>query len=93
MGEEQRSSACIGRRYKNVLWKRKKANLDVHYEVIDEVDETHVTVTLEVEQAEISWEVPQNLEDVMDKIVRKNRHVATYLWQLKGFQLATYACM
>lgn len=54
MGEEQRSSACIGRRYKNVLWKRKKANLDVHYEVIDEVDETHVTVTLEVEQAEIS---------------------------------------
>ena len=54
-GKGLRSTSRIGRHYKKGnLWKRKKAD--------DEVDEI-------IEEDDISWEVPKDLEDIVEEIV------------------------
>ena len=74
-GKGCRSLSCIGRRHKNKFWK-KKVDIELlsvkHLDgIADDRGEEHTSVDIldQIEEEEISCEVPKDLEDIADEIV------------------------
>ena len=72
-GKGRRSSSRIGRRHKNKFWKKKadiELLLDKHSDGIaddggDEAEHMSIDILDEIEEKEISCEVPGDLEDIV----------------------------